>query len=235
MTRDVRLSLSDAERDHLASLGVVADEHGFLRSASGREIPAGVAASMLTAHPQGSIQPGDFQRGYLRDGHQAEHAQGIGGVPSTAQGAGSRPAAEVGKGVTPGQFQRPYLAPGHQADSPAVPGHQSTEPMPEANPAEPGAFRRGPLRSGHESPSPGDSPANNPHSGGTPAAAVYASASAAYDAGQSRVAAEHLMPSTALTARPAPAQWAPPADLGASSVPVPVTPAATRPAPGERR
>lgn len=102
----VSLSLSAAERAHLAGLGVTADERGVLRS-SGREVDPGIAAAMLakardprTGRFSGGegIRSGSFQRPYLAEGHQAQAAHGVGGVPFMERGAQPRP--DAGDGLT---------------------------------------------------------------------------------------------------------------------------------------
>jgi hypothetical protein len=73
------------------------DEAGFLRSASGREVSAGVAVSLLkdAAHP---IGPSGFRRGPLTEGHQALSPAPAGIVGGPAQGRAARtgPAGPVG-------------------------------------------------------------------------------------------------------------------------------------------
>ena len=162
------------------------------------------------------------------------------------------------KEISPGDFQRGYITAGHSADSPAnrkiaqpVPpeggGRSSslcTTPDPDdEGPADGGEvekvvtpedFARGPLIQGHALPSPGDLADNNsvaPVTGsGTE---TYRHAAEAYNANVARERAQHVSPSRACEARPAPARWSPPPDMGARNVPQPRAAGATRKAPGE--
>ena len=259
MERTVILSLSDGERAHLAAMGVTADARGFLHSASGRPVNAGVAAVMLSKdappeHAEHGIRPGSFQRPYLREGHQAERAQGLGGVPFVQQGSLPRPdpgpddvaGTDVdGSGVgppdemakmTPEAFQRHYLVNGHAAESPANTGRRGTTAVPASDPAEPAGFDRGWIRPGHQEPPPDARPANNPLPPGSPGADAYRAAAGVYQANQGQARTEHVMPSGAITATPAACRPVTlPSDMRASAVPVARAVAATKPAPGEMR
>ena len=238
MERRVILSLSDGETAHLAAMGVTADSRGFLHSASGRPVDAGVAVEMLSKdappqHAEHGIHPGRFQRPYLREGHQAERAQGLGGVPFAQQGSRPRPDQGPGendvagfdidgssdggpdgmaKGLVPDRFMRPYLTAGHAANSPGATGHYGVSPAPhmdgvpggDAHVAEPQAFTRGPLQAGHEDDAPQNDPGgNSPHPGGTPAGEVYRTAAGQYGANQRQARTEHVMPSQAIVSTPA--------------------------------
>jgi len=258
----VGLSLTSAQREHLASMGVSVTANG-LRSASGAPVSVGLAVAMLAKGPGPShegVRAGDFQRGYLTAGHQAQHAQGIGGAPFLAQGAGARPDASDGlsrsdvedvpasgpgadedesgdavKAVVPdpGDFRRRYLTRDHQASSPAITGTPNASHIPGRHPAEPQDFGRGYLMAGHAAPSPGDRPANNPHAPGSPAAQVYESGAAAYGQNQARARADQVAQTGGITSRPAPAMWSPPSALGVDSVPHAIAAGAVRVAPGE--
>jgi len=252
------LSLTDADRAHLASLGVTEDPSGALRSASGREVDAGTAVALLQ---KAAISPAGFQRGYISEGHAAESpASWTVGIPPGLGGDRGRvartgPAGPVGEpgsgtadrdmaggpdeaakaGLVPQRYMRPYLTADHQADSPANTGHQNVVPMPEPHPAEPQDFQRGWLSAGHQAEPPANDPGgNNPHEPGTPAADVLATGAghAGLNAAHSRT--ERLTPAAWNIAEPAPSRMALPQDMRASSVPMNVAVQATRAAPGER-
>jgi hypothetical protein len=110
------LSLNDAQREQLAGQGVVQDPDGSFHSGSGRPVEAGVAATMLA---KAGITPGQFHRGYIAPGHQAEHAAGIGGIPQVDR-SGSAPAE-------PGDFVRGWLSADHQRPDP---GDSVNNPVP---------------------------------------------------------------------------------------------------------
>jgi hypothetical protein len=253
------LSLNDAERAHLASLGVTVGTDGTMRSESGREVSAGTAVQLLS---KAAISPADFQRGYLREGHAAENTgQWITGIPPyaspvSAEGPAARtgragPAGPVGsgtadrdmvpgddlaKGMAPQRFMRPYLAGGHQVNSPAVTGMRGTTAVPDSHHAEPQDYQRGWITPGHEQDSPDARPGNNPHAVGTPGSEVYRSAAAVYEANQTQLRTEHVMPSQNIPAQTAAVRPAAmPSDMRASDVPAALQVGATRPAPGEVR
>ncbi len=256
----MNLSLNDAEREHLSALGVGQAPDGTLRSASGREVSAATAVALLqkaavSQQAERGIRPGDFRRGYLTEGHQAQHAQGIGGVPSVQQGALPRPDLDDSDGaagddidgsgndgpddlakMTPQAFRRHYLAAGHAAESPAITGRRGTTAVPEtSHQAEPQHFGRGYLAEGHASPSPAsDFAGNNPHAPGTPAAEVLATAAGNFGQIGARSRSQRLTPSGFTVSEPAPARSVMPPGMRASAVPAHVTVAATRAAPGER-
>ena len=77
------LSLSAAELEHLGALGVSVAADGSMRSASGREVPAGTVVQLLA---KAAVSPAAFQRGYLCEGHAAENAS-----PVSAEGPAARP------------------------------------------------------------------------------------------------------------------------------------------------
>jgi hypothetical protein len=167
------------------------------------------------------ISPGDFQRGYITAGHSAE---------SPAKRKIAQPVAPEGGGrsaslcTTPPDDGRPG------EDSSGV---EKVAPG-DFRVVEPEAFHRGPILADHEAPSPGGRPANSPAPPATGSGHQrYADGVAAYEANQQRARADHVMPSQACAARPVPAQYSPPAGLGARNVPQPRAAGATRKAPGE--
>jgi hypothetical protein len=211
------LSLNEAEREHLAALGVVPGPDGALRGASGVLVSPGTAVALLS---KAAISPRDFTRAPLRDGHAAASGDEV----------------DLAK-MTPDAFRRHYLAAGHAAESPANTGARATTVIPEtASHAEPQDFRRGPLQAGHEADPPGSDPAgNNPCPPGASAPEVYAAAERRWAANIAAAAAEHVTPSTMGPAAPLPQRVMLPADMRAGSVPMAAQVHATRPAPGERR
>jgi len=102
------LSLTDAERLALAELGV-SERGGVLRAADGDAVDPGTAALLLklTRHPATGrfvadaapgipashpAEPGDFRRGWIEDGHQA---QPPGTLPPSNRHPGGSLAADV--------------------------------------------------------------------------------------------------------------------------------------------
>ncbi|HUY45615.1 MAG TPA: hypothetical protein VMV92_07795, partial [Streptosporangiaceae bacterium] len=245
---------------HLASLGVTEDPSGALRSAAGREVDAGTAVALLQ---KAVISPGEFQRPYLSEGHAAQSPSSwTAGIPDGLGGDRGRvartgpagPAGEPGSGtadrdmtggedeaakagLVPQRFHRPYLAAGHEADSPANTGRRGTTVVPEtARAAEPQDYQRGWIQPGHQDEPPDDDPGgNNPHEPGTPTADVLATAAGRLGRNSARSRTDRLTPAAWNIAEPAPSRVALPQDMRASDVPVRVTLAATRPAPGETR
>jgi hypothetical protein len=163
MERTVILSLSDGEREHLAGMGVTADSRGFLYSASGRRVDAGVALEMLS---KGGVSPLDFRRGRLRDGHAAASAAqwtiGAPGQPPMARTGPAGPPGPVGSGTadrTMAAGEDDDLVPGGNEDGEGVgppDGGDLAKMTPEA-------FRRHALVGGHAA----ESPANTGRRGAT--------------------------------------------------------------------
>ena len=103
--REVRLTLSEAEAEHLAGMGVVADPHGFLRSADGSEVAAGTAAQMLSKardSASGRFAPSDYVRG-----GQLRQVGRSGGLPlcfTGQEGGQVLPARSLSRCLGVGQF-----------------------------------------------------------------------------------------------------------------------------------
>lgn len=169
VTQMVRLSLSPAEREHLAAQGVVADERGVLRTASGAEVAPGIAAAVLAksavaGYPDVTVTPGRvpdparFDRPYLREGHAAENATAwtVNVPPRGAVGVIEREGAEsvdVGKKAR-GKRARREQREARRAKS----GREAEQAAFDAGPRthtetvkaiDPGEFQRGFLAYGH--------------------------------------------------------------------------------------
>jgi hypothetical protein len=160
MERTVILSLSDGEREHLAAMGVTADSRGFLYSASGREVPAGVAVEMLS---KAGISPSDFRRGPLTDGRAAHSAgQWTTGIPgSSGPMARTGPAGPPGPaGSGTGDRSMSGGPAGEDGDDDLVPGGDEDgegvgPPDGMAKGMLPDRFMRPYLAAGHQADSPG--------------------------------------------------------------------------------
>lgn len=160
----MRISLTDTQRSALAAQGVVMDEAGFLRSARGREVSAGVAVSLLKdAGPQHGdhlVQPSQFRRGRLTEGHQALSTAPAGIVDGPAQARVARtgragPAGPLGSGTADrsmdddGDDDGTRLVPGDDID-----GWGDGGPAVMAKGMVPDRFMRGYLTQGHAAQSP---------------------------------------------------------------------------------
>lgn len=163
------------------------------------------------------LDPQEFDRGWLRGGHQAEAAHGIGGVPDMEQGSGRRRQEDDDDdgggrgragvmGTAPGEDED-LGDPGDCTETAAAKGT-----MPRPSPIAAGQFRRARIP-GEQRPSPGDRMDNNPWPAATPAELVYEEAAAGYQASRD----QHRMDHTEITGRAvspmAPAGWAPPGDV----------------------
>jgi hypothetical protein len=197
---------TEAELARLAGQNVIKGPDGGLRDGRDEPVSDGLAC-MLLAHESGThpVDPGDYQRGYLRAGHAADspmntRVQAVTIDPATG-GRSTTPPDDgdgVEKVVAASDFHRDYLT------------------------------------LGHASPSPADRPGNSPAAPVTGSGQErYRQGAEAYEGNQQRARAEHVMPSQCVTAQPATSRWSPPPGLGAANVPQPRAAGATRKAPGE--
>jgi hypothetical protein len=170
--------------------------------------------------PQGG-RPGHFHRGYIAAGHASD---------SPANRRLAVPVPPEGGGRSSGLCATPD--PGDDGPGEAR-GVEKVAPG-NSRVVEPEHIHRSYLRAGHAAPSPADAGDNNPVLPVTGSGAeTYRHAVGEYNANVAQARAEHVMPSQACPSRPAPAQYSPPADLGARNVPQPRAADATRKAPGE--
>jgi hypothetical protein len=138
------------------------DEAGFLRSASGREVSAGTAVSLLkdgdADHP---IGPSGFRRGPLTEGHQALSTAPAGIVdgPAQARVARTGPAGPVGPAGS-GTADRSMADAEDDDGTRLVPGDDDDDSgvgLPDGEMAKglvPQQFMRGYLAAGHQANSP---------------------------------------------------------------------------------
>ena len=156
----MNLSLTEAERAHLAALGVAAGADGTLRATSGAAVDAGTAVALLS---KASVSPSDFTRGPLLDGHAAASAgQWTIGAPGDGHVARTGPAGPPGP-IGSGTADRGMSTDG---DDGLVPGSDEDGEgvgPPDLAKMTPAAFRRHYLAAGHQS----DSPANTGRRGMT--------------------------------------------------------------------
>ena len=143
----MNLSLTEAERVHLAALGVAAGSDGTLRSASGRPVDAGTAVVLLS---KAAISPADFRRAPLLDGHAAHSAAqwttGSPGQALMARPGPAGPAGAAGSGTADrdmGDDEGLDLVAGNDIDGSGV------GPPDEVAKMTPAAFRRHYLAAGH--------------------------------------------------------------------------------------
>jgi hypothetical protein len=171
----VDLTLNEAQRAHLAALGIEPDAQGDLRAADGRPVSAAAAVTLAKA----AVSPADFRRGYLREGHAAENAaQWTTGVPGQlAQGAAARtgpagPGGPAGSGTPDGSMAG---GSGDEVDPDmAGTGDDAAGMAKEGLLAN--SLHRHYLTAGHASDSPANGPQRvipAPHMDGTPGGAAH--------------------------------------------------------------
>lgn len=196
------------------------------------------------------ISPDQFRRGYIAAGHAADSPANRRIAQPVPPEGGGRSASlcttpdddspgedsrEVQK-VSPDRSRADVVdwAAALASEAERFGGPAGPVPPPDFRQAAAADYHRGPLTEDHEAPSPGDRPGNSPVSPVTGSGHErYEAGAAAYAGNQQRATAQHVMPSQQCVSQPAPAQWSPPPDLGASNVPQPRAAGATRKAPGE--
>lgn len=201
---------------------------------------------------RGQPDPADIRRPYITAGHAADspaNRHGAQPVPMPDPATGGRSTTppdssergedgrEVQK-VSPDRSRADMVdwAAALSSEAERFGGPAGPVPSPDFRVAGADRVHRGPLTAGHESPSPADAGDSNPASPVTGSGhATYEHGVTAYNANVQQACADHVMPSQAREARPAPSQWSPPPGMQADAVPRPVNPGhLTGHAPGDR-